>query len=148
MLELNLKNNAISQTTVTFNSMCKFGDIYLGADSTGLHKIHEFADGDTEISALMSTGIFDLGTERSKRIAYIYLGVETSGDLQIEVWCDGEYKVTLDVPHPGAGYQEATVKVPRGLVARYWQLKFKNVDGSFFVLYSVKLLPVVLQSAK
>ena len=74
MLELNLKNNAVTQTSVSFNSMCKFGDIYLGSDSTGLHKIHEFADGDTEISALMSTGIFDLGTERSKRIAYIYLG--------------------------------------------------------------------------
>ena len=148
MLDVNLKTKAATQTTRAFNSMCKFGDVYLGATSAGLFRICGYSDDGVEIPALLSTGVFDLGTERFKRIAYIYLGLESTGAMQVEVWCDGVYKITLDVPSVGASKREVYLKVPKGLRARYWQLKFKNVDGSFFVLYSVKLLPVVLQSAK
>ena len=148
MLDVNLKTKAATQTTRAFNSMCKFGDVYLGVTSAGLFRICGYSDDGVEIPALLSTGVFDLGTERFKRIAYIYLGLEAAGAMQVEVWCDGMYKMTIDVPSVGTGKREVYLKVPKGLRARYWQLKFKNVDGSFFVLYSVKLLPVVLQSAK
>ena len=148
MLEVNLKNRAASQSTIDFNSMCHFGDVFIGANNSGLYRICGYSDNGVEIPALLSTGVFDLGTERFKRIAYIYLGLETTGAMQVEVWCDGVYKITLDVPSIGASKREVYLKVPKGLRARYWQLKFRNVDGSFFVLYSVKLLPVVLQSAK
>lgn len=148
MLDINLKTKAATQTTRAFNSMCRFGDVYLGATSAGLFRICGYSDDGVEIPALLSTGVFDLGTERFKRIAYIYLGLESTGAMQVEVWCDGVYKTTLDVPSVWASKREVYLKVPKGLRARYWQLKFNNVDGSFFVLYSVKLLPVVLQSAK
>lgn len=148
MIELNLKTKAAVQSTLTYNSMCKFGDVYLGATSAGIGRICGYSDNGVEIPAVVATGMFDLKTERNKRFAYVYLGLETNGAMEIELWCDGVYKVTLSVPYPGSGKREIYAKVPRGLRARYWQLRIKNVDGSFFVLYSVKLLPVVLQSAK
>jgi hypothetical protein len=148
MLEVNLKTLAVSQTTAAFNSMCKFGDEYLGATSAGLFKICGYSDGGVEVPCTLRSGMFDLGTERNKRIAYFYLGLETTGDLELDLLCDGEYMCTLDVPYPGEGKREIMVKVPRGLTARYWAFELRNVDGSFFALYSVKVLPVVLQSAK
>ena len=148
MLQLNLKNRAASQTTQAYNSLCKFGQHYIGATATGLFKISGFTDNTAEIPAIIRSGMFDLGTERNKRIAYFYLGLETDGDLEFDLHCDGEYMTTIDVPYPGEGKRELMIKVPRGLNARYWAWELRNVDGSFFVLYSVKLLPVVLQSAK
>ena len=148
MLELNLKTKAATQTTQAYNSMCRLGSEYIGATSSGLYRIGGYTDHGTAIPAIVATGMFDLKTERNKRFAYIYLGLETTGEMEVELWCDGDYKVTIPVPYQGSGKREVYVKVPRGLRARYWQIRIKNVDGSFFVLYSVKLLPVVLQSAK
>jgi len=54
MLEVNLKNRAISQTTQNFNSMCRFGDAYLGATSSGLFSIGGYNDNLVKIPALIS----------------------------------------------------------------------------------------------
>lgn len=148
MLDVNLKNKAVTQSTRNFNSMCRFGNDFLGANSAGLYRICGYSDSGTEVPATIRSGTFDLGTERFKRFAYIYIGLETTGDLELDILCDGEFMCTLDIPYPGAGKREVYVKVPRGLKARYWAWELRNVNGSFFVLYSVKLLPVVLQSAK
>jgi len=148
MLQVNLKNRAAAQTTQAYNSMCKFGEHYLGTTTAGLFRISGTTDNGAEIPAVMRSGMFDLGTERNKRVAYFYLGLETSGDMEFDLLCDGEYMLTIDVPYPGDGKREVMIKVPRGLSARYWAFEMRNVDGSFFALYSVKVLPVVLQSAK
>ena len=148
MLQLNLKTRAAAQTTQAYNSMCKFGNHYLGATSGGLFRISGYTDNAAEIPAIVRSGYFDLGTERNKRIAYFYLGIETDGALEFDLLVDGEYATTIEVPYPGEGKREMLIKCPKGLSARYWAWELRNVDGSFFVLYSVKILPVVLQSAK
>jgi len=147
MIELNLKTRAAAQTTVPFNSMCRFGEHYLGATSSGLYQIVGFTDAGAEIPALIKTGKIDLGTERLKSIRYFYFGLETTGDLSLTLYNDGVEVAVYDIPYPGAGRQTIKVKVARGLKARFWEFKLENVDGSFFALYSVKIFPVVLKSA-
>lgn len=147
MIEVNLKNRAASQSTLAFNSMCRFGDVYLGADSSGLHLLRDYNDNNTDIAALIKTGKFDLGTERKKSIRYFYFGIETDGQLTLTLYNDGVEVADYVIPYPGAGRQTVKVKVARGLRARFWEFKIENVDGCFFALYSVKIFPVVLQSA-
>lgn len=147
MIEVNLKNRAASQTTLAFNSMCRFGDVYLGADSSGLHLMRDYNDNNTDIAALIKTGKFDLGTERKKSIRYFYFGIETDGQMTLTLYNDGVEVADYVIPYPGAGRQTVKVKVARGLRARFWEFKLENTDGCFFTLYSVKIFPVVLQSA-
>lgn len=147
MFRVNLKNKAIVQTTEPFNSMCNFSGHSLGATEDGIFRICGYSDNGVAIPAVVRTGKVDLGTEREKRMAYVYLGVETNGQLELEVFCDDVSIGTFDVDVPGTGRQEALVKLPKGASARYWAFELRNVDGAFFVLYSMKLLPVVLQSA-
>ena len=146
MIELNLKTRAAAQTTVPFNSMCKFGEHYLGATTAGLFRINGFTDAGTAIPALIKTGKIDLGTERLKSIRYIYFGMEATGDLELTLYVDGVEKLTRTIPQPPTGRQMIRVPIPRGLKGRYWEFKIENTDGCFFVLYSVKIFPVVLLS--
>lgn len=146
MIEVNLKNKGASNTTLAFNSMCRFGDIYLGADSTGLYQLTGANDDGSNISSYIKTGKFDLGTERLKSIRYFYFGLETTGAMQLTVYVDGVEKLTRAIKYPGAGRQTVRVKIPRGLKGRYWEFKLANTDGCSFVLYSVQIFPVVLLS--
>lgn len=146
MIEVNLKNRAASHTTLAFNSMCRFGDIYLGANGTGLYQLTGATDDGSNISSYIKTGKFDLGTERLKSIRYFYLGLETTGAMRLTIYVDGVEKLTKDFKTPGTGRQTVRVKVPRGLKGRYWEFKLENTDGCSFVLYSVQIFPVVLLS--
>lgn len=148
MIEINLKNRAISQTALPFNSMCKFGDVYIGATSEGLFKLDGYNDDGAEIPALIRSGMFDLGTSNDKRFAYFHLGLEATGDMEMEIFCDGVSSYTAEIPYQEDGRRNVLVKIPKGLSARYWAFELRNVDGAFFVLHSVKIVPITLLSAR
>lgn len=143
MLQVNLKNRAATQTTESFNSMCKVGKAYLGASSSGLFTIGGSTDNGAEIPALMKSGMLDLGTEKRKRVRFFYFGLECSGALKLSLFCDGalagEYTVEKTT-----GVQDIKVPISRDHVGRYWQWQIENVGGAFFALYSVKALPIIL----
>lgn len=143
MLEINLKNRAITQTTVAFNSMCKCGNTYLGASDDGLFSIGGTSDDDVEIPALIRSGMFDLGTEKMKRFRFFYFGLECDGTLKLTLLCDGVEAASYTVSKT-TGVQEIKVPVSRAAQGRYWQWQIENIDGSFFALYSVKALPIIL----
>lgn len=144
MLDVNMKTRAASQTTVPFNSMCKFGDTYLGATDEGLFKICGYADNTVEIPALIKSGEMDFGTNSKKRFRFFYFGLETNGALLFKVYCDGVEAESYTVEPSVSG--ELTIRVPisREHVGRYWAWSVENVDGAFFALYSVRALPVIL----
>jgi len=149
MLEVNLKTRAASQSTVDFNSMCKFGDLYLGANEDGLFKICGYADNTVEIPALIKSGKMDFGVEQKKRFRYFYFGLETDGELLLKVYCDGvvateEYTVAPIT----AGVMRVRVPISRVHHSRYWEWSVENVNGSFFVLYSVEALPIILHPGR
>lgn len=144
MLELNLKTRAVTQTTQTFNSMCRFGDIYLGADADGLHRIGGFTDDGSAISALIESGLTDFGTDRPKRCRLFYFGIAATNQITLTVTCDGTNVATYYFAPINDSPVVVPVPVARGHKGRYWQWKVENDSGGFFALYSVRALVVVL----
>lgn len=139
-----MRNRAITQTTLNYNSMCKFGDSYLGATSSGIFKIWGYDDNGVEIPSLIRSGMFDLGSESKKRFRYFYFGVDIVGSFKLTVFGDGESAGEyMAVGVPGQGVQNIRVPISRMRKARYWSWQIENIDGSFLVLYSVSALPVV-----
>ena len=144
MLEINLKNKAISQHTRNFNSMCKFGDTYLGATVSGLFRLGGYTDDGAQIPLLVTSGVMDFGSDRPKRVRLFYFGVKSLGNLKFTVTCDGDNAVEYVARIPDPDYRIVPVQVARGQVGRYWQWSVENVDGAFVAVYSVKALVVVL----
>lgn len=142
MLRLNLTNRAIAQTTQRYNSACMYNGLPLAVTENGLVRIGGYSDSGEPIRAWMKSGKFDLGADNIKRFRYFYFGVKGDGDLKLSIWADDvlvrEYVVPVEAHR---GRQEIRVMVGRGVAARYWQWKVENVNGSFFVLYSVRALP-------
>lgn len=145
MLELNLKNRAVSQTTKAYNSMCRFGNQYLGCTDSGLFKVGGFDDNGTQVPALVKSGMFDLGTDRPKRFRFFYFGIEAHGSLKLSVYGDGVLAGTYTVTSAGTTPQGVRVPISRAVSARYWQWQIENIGGAFFALYKVEALPVVLR---
>lgn len=144
MLQLNLKNNAISQTSESYNSMCKFGDVYLGASASGITRICGYADNGAEIPAKMRSGMFDMGTEKEKRVRFFNFGLETDGELILTIFCEGVQAAQYTISK-STGVQQIKVPISRAHHGRYWQWQIENVDGAFFALYSVTVLPIILR---
>jgi hypothetical protein len=146
MLELNLKNRAATQTTARFNSMCRIGNTFVGATSSGLYRMCGTSDNGVEIPAMIRSGLFDLGTPAMKRFRFFYFWLYATGQLLLRVYCDdvlaGEYRVDCD------GDMRVCVPISRAHKGRYWAWSIENVGGAFFSLYSVQALPVVLHSGR
>lgn len=144
MIELNLTNRAAAQTTKGYNSACVFGDVALGATSSGLYQIGGYTDDTAAIPALVKSGLLNLGLENKKRFRFFYFGVEASGPLTLTVHGDGVLAGRYTVSGLQPGLQVVRVPISREVNAWYWQWTVENSAGSFFVLHSVQALPVIL----
>lgn len=144
MLELNLKNNAASQTTLPFNSMCKFGNHYLGAANDGLFKIEGYNDNGAQIPVLIRSGTTDFNTTRYKRVRFFYFGLQSDGDLKLTIFCNGVEVSNYIVTSTDGVSKEIRVPINRSNIGQYWHWQIENINGSFFVLYSVSALVIVL----
>ena len=144
MIELNLKTKAASQTTVPFNSMCKFGDVYLGATSEGLYQLHGYTDAGVAIPALIKSGMTDFGMASLKRFRFFYFGLETTESITLKIFCDGSLAATMTVKPDVQGKRTVRVPVSRKHAGRYWSWSIENAKGAFFALYSVQAIPVIL----
>lgn len=145
MLQQNLKNKSVSQTTQNYESTCIFRGSPLAVTGTGLVRIASHEDSGLPIRAWVKSNKFDLGENRLKRMHYFYFGLEGDGNLRLSVYADdilaAQYVVPV-VEHNGR--QEIRVQIGKGIAARYWAWKVENIDGAFFVLHSVKVLPATI----
>lgn len=148
MLEVNLKNRAITQHTRTFNSMCKFGNTYLGASAGGLFQIGGYNDAGVQIPALIRSGTFDLGTNAEKRFRFLYFGLKSNGTLTISLYHRDTLATKIAVPSTGGLTKEIRVPVSRQYQGGYWFWQIENKDGAFFALYSVKGLPIIMHPGR
>lgn len=148
MLQLNLKNNAASQTTENFNSMCRVGDKYYGASDTGIYRICGYSDNGVMIPALIKSGTMDFGMDNQKRFRFFYFGVETDGELLLKVYCDNVLAGQMTVVSKIAGMYQVRVPINRSYKSRYWSWSIENVTGTFFALSSVTALPVILHPGR
>ena len=130
-----------------FNSMCKFGDKYLGANENG---IFELNSGELDVAALIESIIelltTDLGVSNQKRIRSVYVGYEADGDLLLVVYDDdsNQREFILDPNHTDNEQSSAKVPVGRDGKGRYWTFRIENIAGADFSIDNIELVPILL----
>jgi hypothetical protein len=145
---LHLLGEQLSQyANYNFNSVCRFGDKYLGANDSGIFELDSGDDdAGTDIEAFFELLTTDMGTEHQKRIRSVYVGYETNGDLLLTVKDDedNERHFTLKPNHVGNKQQTSKVPIGRDGKGRYWMFRIDNVNGSDFGINSITAVPVIL----
>ena len=147
-LAMRLKNLAVSQYCgYEFDSIVKFGDMYLGAGEEGLFTLEDAdTDDGVEIDSIIELPTTDFGISNQKRIRAIHVGCETGGKLKLTLSNDedNEREYTL-VPINISNRQHGSkVKVNRNGKGRYWTVKIENVDGCDFSLNMIELIATIL----
>lgn len=131
----NLKNMGTTQRRLDFNSLCKIGDKWVFANNQGLFEIGGADDDNgTDIDAFFEPITTDFGIPNPKRARYLYIGFESSGELEIDVSFDGKPAETIRIfPDKNkTGQQRVRVTVSRKNQGRYVTIQVRNVDGCDF----------------
>jgi hypothetical protein len=130
-----------------FNSMCRFGDVYLGAGDDGLMVLDSGQlDAGEKIDAFFELPTSDFGIENQKRLRSAYLGCETNGELMLTIKDDdGTERSYLVSPiHSGNHQHMIKVGIGRNGKGRYWMMRIDNVNGADFSIDSLTIVPIVL----
>jgi len=129
-----------------FDSMCKFGDIYLGCNELGIFTLDGETDSNVHIDAFFELLLTDFGIPNQKRIRKAYLGYEASGSLVLEVKDDDNNIRRYTVESALGNQRQHGVRVPVGRdgKGRHWAFRVENVAGCDFSVDSIDVLVAVL----
>lgn len=145
-ININLSNMAATQFCgYNFNSFCKIGDKYYGANDLGIFELTGNNDAGTNIDAFFELIISDFGISNMKRIRSIYVGGEANGRLTLTVKDDENNSRTYALNLTSGNIQSSgKVSVGRDGIGRYWQIRVDNVSGVYFAIDSIELLLTIL----
>ncbi|MGC1549371.1 MAG: hypothetical protein WA777_12650 [Rhodanobacter sp.] len=139
-----------SYSNFPFNSYCTLAGQFLGASATGIYQMGAPTDNGAAIRSAVQTGLLNFGSGKLKRVDRAYLGGNAEGDLFLRVRATTfqgqlvEQTYRMVPPHPGER-RAHRVDIGRGFRSEYWRFELANdMDGSFFELDDVKVLPLVL----
>ena len=130
-----------------FNSFCKFGDAYIGANSSGIFTLDSGdLDGSTEIEAFFEPVTSDWGIPNQKRIRSMYVSGEFDSDIQLTVYDDEENEriYTLEPIHFSNKQHTQKVGIGRDGKGTYWMVRIDNVNGSDFSIDRIQVVPIIL----
>jgi len=148
-LHTNVKMGAIGSkatsqlTNFDFNSYGKFIETHLGCATNGIYRIGGYTFDGEEIEAYIKTFKNKLGYDGNKRIRFVYIGVETAGTLTFTPTVDGVAKTPITITPKTSGTQYLRVAVGR-YKGCYYDFKIENVDGAWFALEHISVLPTYL----
>lgn len=150
IIRTNLTNNASTEyTNCNFQSMILFNGTVLGAGSDGIRKLNTGSlDVATSISAYFKTGLSTLNWIGKKKNRFIYLGVETDGNIIITPIIDGANGTPITFTSTNNGKQFMKMSVPNNNMGYYWGYKVENVSGCWFSVDEVIVLPTYLSKRK
>ena len=147
-IAMRLNNLAISQyCKYDFDSMVKFGDIYLGAGEEGLFTLEDAdTDDGVEIDAVIEFPTTDFGISHQKRVRSLHVGYESGGDMTLTLYNDDDNeRVYTLVPVNSSNKQHGSkVKINRDGKGRYWTVRIENVDGCDFSLNMIEAIITIL----
>jgi len=128
-----------------FNSYANVHGVQVAAGADGFFQLFANAlDGSTAISASFTLARTDFGSINPKRMAYLYIGYEADGDLQVTAWANEVLVGVYDIPAGKTGQQRHRVKLGEGAYGEYWEFKFSNVDGADFSIDHVEVVPIIM----
>ena len=143
-LDTNVPARATSQyKKFNFNSMTSFDGMLLGANSSGIFALEGLKDNGTKIDAWLKTGLTDLGIQADKHLRKVYLGIDTDGDCEIDIFADEVLKYTYPIPKKKTGQQTVRVVVGSNGRGVFWSFLVRNKKGSHFSIDVLEVLPIV-----
>lgn len=144
-IAVNVRNNAVSQRDeYSFNSICKVGEKYYGANDDGIFELEKagtFAG--LPIDAHFTTPTTDFGAHQGKHLRHMYFGGEAAGEMLLSITNDDNNERTRDVSFTLNRQNGARVPIGRDGTSRYFSFKVQNVDGCDFSIDSIDALPIV-----
>ena len=147
-IALRLNNLAVSQyCRWDFDSMVKFGDMYLGAGEEGLFTLEDAdTDDGVEIDAVIEFPTTDFGISHQKRVRSLHVGYESGGDMTLTLYNDDDNeRVYTLVPVNSSNKQHGSkVKINRDGKGRYWTVRIENVGGCDFSLNMIEAIITIL----
>jgi len=145
----NLKRMASTQySNFNFNSMCVFNGVALGANSDGIYSLFDADDDDgTDIDAFFELVTTDFGAPEAKKVRFIYVNLETSGNLKIKLQVDEDLERTFLIPAKKTGqlqHRAHRVDGRNDLRGVYWRPRIENTKGCDFSVDSIEALLMIL----
>lgn len=143
---MNTRNGAVSEyTNFQFNSIVKFGSVYLAAGPSGVVVLGGDTDAGEEIDARARTGQLNYGSSFLKRIPRLYVSHSADGDLVFRtITQEGGTRSYLLQVNGIVGEQQRRVPVGIGPKSVRWQFELANRAGSDFSLSSILVYPKTL----
>jgi hypothetical protein len=140
---VNTRTGAITEyDNYAFNSMCKFGHHYLGADATGLWTLEGNLDDTMTIPTRIKSGWMQIAGSRFTSFKAAYLGMritDTETDVILKLHAgDGREYVYAVRPQ---NQQTTKVNMGKGLRSRYFSFELLTA-GEDFDLDSVEFVPI------
>jgi hypothetical protein len=138
-IDTNLKNKASSQYLYfDANSIVKFNHGYWAAGDNGIYSLGAV---DVTNTAYLLTATMDFGINNDKRLRYVYLSLESTGNLSLIINTEKVSSKTYTVPISGAGQQDIRIPISRELYGRFWTFKISGTCD--FSIDEIKILPIV-----
>lgn len=144
-LHTNLKVGASTQLTgYDFNSYCKFGEHSLACGSSTLCSIGGVSGTEQPANSLIETFFTDLEHDGKKKIRFIYLTIETDGDIIVTPIVDDVEQTAVTFSSVVAGKQFLRKTVGNSAIGFNWKFRIENIDGCWFAIKKFEVLPVNL----
>lgn len=147
-LAMRLSNLAVSQyCRYDFDSMTKFGDMYLGTGEEGLFTLEDAdTDDGVDIDAIIEFPTTDFDMSYQKRIRSLYVGYETSGNMTLTLSNDedNEREYTLAPINISNKQHGSKVGVNRDGKGRYWKIRIENEEGCDFSINMLEAIATIL----
>ena len=130
----------------SFNSMCKFGNVYLGCTDEAIYSLDNDDDAGVDIDAHFESAITDFGLVNQKRLRKLYLGGESKGKLKATAKsAEGDTReYTIDPWREDQQQIGIKTAIGRDGKSRFWGLKIENISGCNFAIDSIDAKIVVL----
>ncbi len=135
-LRLDVEGGALSQYAgLKCNSLCRIGDVVLGADEDGLVVFGADTDDGAPIRALLASPATDFGSGAVKRVRRI--DPDAASDRGFDVVLAGDDGVVRNYRTDGEGRNG--IDVGRDGQGRVWTLEIENREGCGFTLYGLDI---------
>jgi len=134
------------RTNFPFNSFFELDGTFFGCSSDGLFLLGGDDDDGVDIDAYFVIGSTNLGRNEPKRLGYIYVSLETDGDVYLKATpnMDTDDTLTYSISPTTTEYHVHREKLGRGAKAVNWGFEFGNTDGSNFSVSMLELMPQLL----
>ena len=142
---INYETNAPSRyDSLPANSMCSFNGKTYMACAAGIYEIGADDDAGRPIHASATVAQTNFGSTKNKRIAYVYVGMRSSGAMQLKAIANNQSDRYYALNAVGGAVRGSRADLGKGLEGQYWQFRVENVNGADFELDSIEFKPTIL----